>query len=91
MTIRDIKEILKLIKFKKEHGLDLDKSICKDFERNTKSKNYLFANSIDFIYEFFNFENKIRNNILSKSVRFLGKNKMINKFFTNLADAGISI
>jgi 2-octaprenyl-6-methoxyphenol hydroxylase len=91
MTIRDIKKILELIKFKKEHGLDLDKSICKDFERNTKSKNYLFANSIDFIYEFFNFENKIRNNILSKSVRFLGKNKMINKFFTNLADAGISI
>jgi 2-octaprenyl-6-methoxyphenol hydroxylase len=91
MTIRDIKKILELIKFKKEHGLDLDKSICKDFERNTKSKNYLFANSIDFIYEFFNFENKIRNNTLSKSVRFLGKNKMINKFFTNLADAGISI
>ena len=47
MTIRDIKEIYKLINFKKEHGLDLDVSIAKDFERNTKNKNFLFSNGID--------------------------------------------
>jgi len=89
MTIRDIKEVCKLIQSRKECGLDLDISICSDFEKNTKDKNYLFSNGIDLIYEFFNFESKINNNILSKSLKFLGKNKVINKFFIKFADTGI--
>ncbi len=91
MTIRDIKEIHELIKFKKDHGLDLDKSICSEFERNTKNKNYLFSSGIDFIYEFFNFENKINRNSISRSVKFLGKNKIVNKFFSKIADNGMVI
>ena len=91
MTIRDIKEINKLIAFKKKHGLDLDNSICQDFENNTRNKNYLFSNGVDFIYEFFSLENKIKNNILSKSVKILGKNKIVNNFFTKFADNGIII
>ncbi len=90
MTIRDIKKIHELIKFKKDHGLDLDNSICTDFEKKTKSSNYLFSNGIDFIYEFFNFENKY-NIDFSKSVKFLGKNKIVNSFFTKFADNGITI
>ena len=91
MTIRDIKEIYKLINFKKEHGLDLDLSIAKDFEKNTKNKNFLFSNGIDLIYEFFNFESKFKNNKFSKSIQFLGKNKTMNKFFKNFADKGLNI
>ena len=91
MTIRDIKELQRLIKFKKEHGLDLDNSICKDFEKNTKNKNFLFSSGIDFIYEFFNLENKFKGNNLSKLVRFLGRNQTTNKLFTKLADNGIII
>ena len=91
MTHRDIKEIFYLIKSRKDNGLDLDCSICSDFEKNMKHKNYLFSNSIDFIYEFFSFENKIKNNLLSKSVKLLGKNKVINNFFTKVADDGIVI
>ena len=91
MTIRDIKEIHKLVEFKKEHGLDLDTSICSDFEKNSKNKNYLFSNGIDLIYEFFNFEIKINNDTLSKSVRLLGKNKILTKFFTKFADNVIVI
>ena len=91
MTIRDIKELQRLIKFKKEHGLDLDNSICKDFEKNTKNKNFLFSSGIDFIYEFFNLENKFKGNNLSKLVRFLGRNETTNKLFTKLADNGIII
>ena len=91
MTIRDIKKIHELIKFKKEHGLDLDISICLDFEKNTKYKNYLFSNGIDFIYEFFNFESKINNNTLSKSIKLLGKNKIVNNFFKKFADSGVPI
>ena len=60
-------------------------------EKNTRNKNYLFSNGIDFIYEFFNFENKINDNTLSKSVKFLGRNKTINKIFKNIADNGIII
>ena len=88
MTIRDVKEILKIIKFRLDHGLDLDSSVCEDFEKNTRHRNFIFSNGIDFIYEFFNSESKIGNNILSKSVQFVGKNKIINKIFTNYADNG---
>ena len=91
MTIRDVKEVYKLIQSKKECGLDLDISICSDFEKNTKDKNYLFSNGIDLIYEFFNFESKINNNTLSKSLKFLGKNKVVNKFFTKFADTGMKV
>ena len=41
MSLRDIKDISELIKFKLDHGLDLDSSICVDFEKKTKvCKNY---------------------------------------------------
>ena len=41
MSIRDISEIKKLIKFKISHGLDLDKSLFK-VRRKTKHKNFIF-------------------------------------------------
>ena len=91
MIIRDVKELQRLIEFKKKHGLGLDSSVCIDFEKNTRNKNFLFSSGIDFIYEFFNLENKLKNNNLSKFVRFLGMNKKANKFFTKLADNGIII
>ena len=89
MTIRDIKELLNIIKYKKSVGLDIDSSVCLNFEKKLKHKNFLFSNGIDFIYEFFNFENKIDTNILSKSIYFLNKNKGINKFFIRFADTGL--
>ena len=91
MTIRDIKELQRLIEFKKKNGLELDNSICIDFEKNTKNRNFLFSSGVDFIYEFFNLENKFKNNNLSKLVKFLGRNETTNKFFTKLADNGIKI
>ena len=54
-------------------GLSLDYSINSEFENKTKHKNFIFANGVDFIHEFFNFERKIQNNTLSKSIQFLGK------------------
>ena len=41
---------------------------------------------IKFIYE-----NKINNNILSKTVKYIGKSKVINKYFKKFADNGINI
>ncbi len=91
MSIRDIKELSKLIRFKMKLGLNLDSSICLDFEKKIKHKNYLFSKGIDFVYEIFNFESKINNPFLSLSINILGKNKNVNRFFTKIADRGIVI
>ncbi len=89
MTLRDISIILNLIKSKLMLGLDLDGSIFSDFEKNTKHKNYIFSNGIDFVYEFFNLESKMKTKLLSQSVKILGENKFFNKFLTKFADKGI--
>ena len=91
MTLRDIKEIFELIKFRINLGLNLDSSIFLDFEKKIKHKNYIFSNSINFIYEYFNFEHKLNNSLLSKSVQFLGKNKLLNNSFKKIADQGLII
>ena len=91
MTIRDIRDLSKLIEFKFSNGLEIDNSICEEFQNKTRHKNYLFSSGIDFVYEFFNFESKMDNNILSKSVRLIGRNKFLNKSFKNIANRGFEI
>ena len=90
MTIRDIKSLLDIIIKKIDLGLPLDSSLNVEFEKKIKHKNYIFSNSIDLIHEFFNFERKLNNSFLSKSVKILGKNPSINKIFTQIADKGIT-
>ena len=51
MTIRDIKVLSEIIQNKIDLGMQLDSSILSEFEKETKNKNFLFSNSIDFIYE----------------------------------------
>ena len=91
MTIRDIRDLINLIELKLKDGLELDNSICEDFQNMTRHKNYLFSSGIDFIYEFFNFERKMKNNMLSKSVKFIANNKFLNKSFKYIADRGFEI
>ena len=91
MTLRDIKILTNLIKEKQKLGLGFDSSIFSEFEKITKSKNYLFSQGIDFIYEFFNFERRFKNKLLSNSIKFLGKNKIFNRTVKKLADIGMTI
>ncbi len=91
MSIRDINLLNDLIEFKLNHGLELDKSICSDFEKKIKHKNFIFSSGIDFVYEFFNFESKLDNSILTKSIKILGSYKPVNQLFTKLADKGLTI
>ena len=89
MTIRDLSVLLKLIQTRISLGLPLDSSINSEFDKILRHKNYIFSNGIDLIHEFFNFERKYNNKIISKSVQMLGKNALLNKVFVNIADRGI--
>ena len=89
MIIRDIKILTKIIKNRKELGLSLDSSVNEEFENILRHKNFIFSSGIDLIHEIFNIERKIKSNILSKSVQFMGRNSVINKVLTRIADKGI--
>ena len=89
MSIRDIKLLSDLISKKINLGLELDVSICHEFQKNSQDKNYLFSTGIDFIYELFNFESKIDSNFIGKSINIIGKNKTMNSLLKKFADAGI--
>ena len=89
MTIRDTKILSELIDKKIELGLGLDKSVLKEFENKTKHYNYLFVNSINFIYEFFKFDSKIDNNYSNKIFNLLENNTLFKKYSINFADKGL--
>ena len=89
MTIRDIKVLSDIIRNKLNLGLPLDISVNKEFEKKLRHNNFIFANGIDLVHEFFNFERKTNINIPSKVVQLFGKNLSINKIFTRIADKGI--
>ncbi len=88
MTLRDIKIFSEIIQEKLNLGLPLDKSVNDEFEKKSKHVNLIFSNGIDFIYEFFNFERKMKSKIFSKTVKFLGKNSHLNRRFIKIADNG---
>ena len=69
-------------------GLPIDSSICREFEKKNKHKNFIFSQGIDLIYEFFNFERKTDNIFLNKTINLFGKNKSIMKTLSNIADNG---
>ena len=89
MTIRDIKTLINIINNKIFLGLPLDSSVSEEFENISKHKNFIFSNGIDLIHEFFNFERKTKNTLLSKSIQKIGNNPSINKMFAKIADTGI--
>ena len=91
MSLRDIKILSDLIDERINLGCDIDNSICRDFQKKTQDKNYLFSTGIDWIYELFSFESRINSNLLSKSINVIGKNKFINSLFKKFADAGLRI
>ncbi len=90
MTIRDIKTLIYIIKQKIDLGMPIDSSVNKEFEKKLRSKNYIFSTGIDLIHEFFNFERKLNSNVLTKSIKLLGRNNSINKMFNTIADKGIN-
>ena len=89
MSIRDIKELGKIIDKKIKLGLDIDETICMDFQKKIQHKNFIFSKGVDWIYEIFNFESKIKSDIFSKMISLIGKNNSLNKVFRKFADTGL--
>ena len=89
MTIRDIIIFVEIIKNKISLGLPLDQSINLEFQKKMRHKNLIFSTGVDFLHEIFNFERKIKSNILSKSIKFFGNKPSVNKMFIKIADKGI--
>ena len=89
MSLRDIKLLSDLIDEKINLGLDLDTSLCEEFQKQSQSKNFIFLSGIDWIYELFNLESKINLSLLNNSINFIGNNKFVNKFLKSFADSGI--
>ncbi|MDA7714744.1 FAD-dependent monooxygenase, partial [Candidatus Pelagibacter sp.] len=90
MTIRDIKILSEIIQSKIELGLNIDTSILSDFEKQTKNNNFMFSSGIDFVYEFFNIEKKLKSKNLTKILKIIGKNNNLNNLLMKFADKGIS-
>ena len=91
MTLRDIKNLLEIITNRLELGLPLDQSVCIEFQKKVKSNNLIFSEGINFIYESFNFKNKIKGDFIDKSVKLIGKNKLVSKYIKKIADEGLQI
>ena len=90
MTVRDIKTLSGIIQSRIDLGMQLDQSILSDFEKKTKNKNFLFSSTIDFIYEVFNFDKKIKNKSFNNILKVIGKNTKLTNYFIKLADKGLS-
>ena len=90
MTIRDIKILSDIIQNRITLGLQLDTSALSHFEEKTKNKNFLFSSSIDFIYEVFNYDKKIKNKNFIKILKLLGKKTNFTNYLIKLADKGLN-
>ena len=90
MTIRDIKMLSEIIQNKIDLGIQLDTSILKEFEKETKSKNFLFSSGVDFIYEAFNLDKKTRTKSFNKILKIAGKNKTLKSYLIKFADKGLN-
>jgi len=91
MTLRDIKILSNIIQNRMDLGLPLDYLIYETFEKKTKHFNFIFSLGIDFIYEFFKFDSKFKNNYSNQLLKLISKNKLFNKITSKYANQGLMI
>tara|TARA_Y100000591_G_scaffold268963_1_gene243375 strand:- start:6642 stop:7739 length:1098 start_codon:yes stop_codon:yes gene_type:complete len=90
MTIRDIRKLDEIIDSKINLGLNINKYIYEEFQREAKSQNSAFSLGVDFIYEFFRFNrNFIPKNISEHLFSYVNKNEKLKKFGIKLANNGV--
>tara|TARA_B100000965_G_C19545310_1_gene737521 strand:+ start:57 stop:1148 length:1092 start_codon:yes stop_codon:yes gene_type:complete len=89
MTLRDVKILLNIIDEHQSLGLPLDKNLLMKFENEIKHLNFIFASGIDFIHEFFKFDNKLNNLVTRNIFKVLSDNKIFNNYVSKFANKGI--
>ena len=90
MTIRDIKVLSEIIQSKIDLGIQIDSTVLSDFEKETKNRNFIFSNSIDFIYEVFNFDKGTKNKNLNNILKIIGRNTSLSNYLIKVADKGLN-
>ena len=91
MTLRDLEVLLNEIQNKIELGLSIDESVLDEFQKKTKHYNLIYSGGVNFIQDFFKYDNKFQNKYSDKIINLLGKNKFINNFFVKVANKGLAI
>ncbi len=87
MTLRDAKILSQLIKKNLDLGLNLN-TVLEKFEIERKNSNFVFAMGVDFLHEFFKFNNKYNMKSLDRVFEFINKNIFIKKKLESFADKG---
>ena len=89
MTIRDINVISTIIQNRIDLGIQLDSTILEEFEKKTKHINFIFSSGVDSIFEIFDLDKKNKNQNFNKILKFVAKNKILNRIFIKYADRGL--
>ena len=87
MTLRDTKILSKLIQKNLDLGINLD-TILDKFETKRKNSNFIFAMGVDFLHEFFKFNNKYNMKSVDNFFKFMNKNFYIKNKIENFANKG---
>ena len=87
MTLRDAKILSQLIKKNLDLGLNLN-TVLEKFEIERKNPNFVFAMGVDFLHEFFKFNNKYNMKSIDHFFEFINKNIFIKKKLERFADKG---
>ena len=90
MTLRDTKILSMLIQKNLDLGMNLD-TILDKFEINRKNSNFVFAMGVDFVHEFFKFNNKYNMKSIDNLFKLMNKNLYIKKKIENFANKGFII
>ena len=90
MTLRDTKILSNLIQENLDLGINLD-TILDKFEINRKNSNFVFAMGVDFVHEFFKFNNKYNMKSIDNLFKLINKNLYIKKKIENFANKGFII
>ena len=90
MNIRDIKNLMNIIDNKLYAGLPLNEDIAKEFEKNHRYKNIIFANGIDLLLKIFEHETKLPKLVSKNFFNILENTKIFKKYTSLFANKGIN-
>ena len=89
MVLRDLESLKKILESKINLGLDIGSlDVLSEFSKETKSRNFLYSIGIDFIKNFFSYQNEYFKKFRDKMITAINKEKNVKNIFFNFADKG---